>query len=436
MNLTIYDQSAQVASGTIPNPISIITITSVIGDGYSVDNSIKPVTGLDDASTSIQSDDFAGALVLIFIGDIHVPKYDEGNGNTFYSKTLASDTIGLSSALSTGDSVTIYIFGTQAGGGGMPGIDDVIAVGQALTVDRSIDVNSHNLDINNANAVRVTTFNFTVHDKATLHQVFDVNSFGPLSSQVNNGGTWFTSLQTQSDGTFQQNINNGTNSITQIQSDPAAFHVYTFNAAQTSSIERLTILGQQDATQVGIGVPNPIGTLHLFTIGTTPSVIIQGDNGVGESGTLSFTDTNGDSILLIGASAGSDSQLQVQQGALVISTQNSNIGVASGQDITLTASNGDINANSSGGIYLTSTTAAIIINSGEEVTISSGDGQDISLTSSGNVGFSGVDMILTPSGNVVLANLPTYANEAAAILGGLQTDAVYKTLTGQLMIKL
>ena len=32
--------------------------------------------------------------------------------------------------------------------------------------------------------------------------------------------------------------------------------------------------------------------------------------------------------------------------------------------------------------------------------------------------------------------LPTYADEAAAVIGGLTTDAVYKTATGELRIKL
>lgn len=39
-------------------------------------------------------------------------------------------------------------------------------------------------------------------------------------------------------------------------------------------------------------------------------------------------------------------------------------------------------------------------------------------------------------GEVYMTTLPTYANEAAAIVGGLTTGRVYKTATGDLRIKL
>lgn len=35
-----------------------------------------------------------------------------------------------------------------------------------------------------------------------------------------------------------------------------------------------------------------------------------------------------------------------------------------------------------------------------------------------------------------LTELPVYENEAAAVIGGLSTDVVYKTSTGELRIKL
>lgn len=33
-----------------------------------------------------------------------------------------------------------------------------------------------------------------------------------------------------------------------------------------------------------------------------------------------------------------------------------------------------------------------------------------------------------------ISGLPTYADNAAAVLGGLKTDALYKTATGQVMV--
>ena len=59
------------------------------------------------------------------------------------------------------------------------------------------------------------------------------------------------------------------------------------------------------------------------------------------------------------------------------------------------------------------------------------------------IDLNGVTKISVTTGNniqlndlVYLTALPTYANEASAILGGLATDCVYKTSTGELRIKL
>lgn len=46
------------------------------------------------------------------------------------------------------------------------------------------------------------------------------------------------------------------------------------------------------------------------------------------------------------------------------------------------------------------------------------------------------DIFIDNNGHVLMANLPTYADEAAAVTGGLATNKLYKTATGELRIKL
>jgi hypothetical protein len=50
--------------------------------------------------------------------------------------------------------------------------------------------------------------------------------------------------------------------------------------------------------------------------------------------------------------------------------------------------------------------------------------------------FDATGATLNGGGNTILTNLPTYADDAAAGIGGLATDSLYKTATGELRIKL
>jgi len=47
-----------------------------------------------------------------------------------------------------------------------------------------------------------------------------------------------------------------------------------------------------------------------------------------------------------------------------------------------------------------------------------------------------IDGNTTLDGNIIAASLPVYADEAAAIVGGIATDTIYKTSTGEIRIKL
>lgn len=46
------------------------------------------------------------------------------------------------------------------------------------------------------------------------------------------------------------------------------------------------------------------------------------------------------------------------------------------------------------------------------------------------------DLTITPVGDTIISNLPTHADEAAAVVAGLATNTLYKTATGELRIKL
>lgn len=68
------------------------------------------------------------------------------------------------------------------------------------------------------------------------------------------------------------------------------------------------------------------------------------------------------------------------------------------------------------------------------------DDLDMRVGSSGNGGYistsGNTNILLQPggSGNVAIGNIKTYANNAAAIAGGLAVNDVYKTATGELRI--
>lgn len=58
-------------------------------------------------------------------------------------------------------------------------------------------------------------------------------------------------------------------------------------------------------------------------------------------------------------------------------------------------------------------------------------------TGSGKVVFATSPTLVTPElGAATSVSLPVYANEAAAIIGGIATGKLYQTLTGEIRIKL
>lgn len=141
-----------------------------------------------------------------------------------------------------------------------------------------------------------------------------------------------------------------------------------------------------------------------------------------------------------------DNQL-VNKNGITSNTGNVNENFATA-DLTLTDNRAhDLNGN---GLFITdnptaSTTEYFYIGGGVAELGYDGVSPDRIQVSSDQIiiDLNGVTKISVTTGNniklndlVYLTALPTYANEASAILGGLATDCVYKTSTGELRIKL
>lgn len=96
-------------------------------------------------------------------------------------------------------------------------------------------------------------------------------------------------------------------------------------------------------------------------------------------------------------------------------------------------------------INVTNTSGAAYIevggtNSYIDLKVPNSDDLDLRIGTSGNGGYlstsGNTDITLYPggTGNVVITNLKTYANNAAAVAGGLAVNTVYKTVTGELRV--
>ncbi len=83
-----------------------------------------------------------------------------------------------------------------------------------------------------------------------------------------------------------------------------------------------------------------------------------------------------------------------------------------------------------GSITFDSTAVAIL---GTSISLSKGVGVNPRVWLDGT---NDIIYLTSSAGTYVLENLPTYANEAAAVTGGIPTNSIYKTATGELRIKL
>lgn len=98
------------------------------------------ITGVDAAVT-------ADLFTLSGSGQLKLNKYGAGTFDDTYTRLLGAKADG------TVVEVDPSGLGGGGGGGGTSGIDDVLAIGQALTANRTIDLDTHALIVDNANSV-------------------------------------------------------------------------------------------------------------------------------------------------------------------------------------------------------------------------------------------------------------------------------------------
>ncbi len=84
-----------------------VTVEVFIGGIASIQGTQADVLGLDEGSTEITCIAFAGKLVEVHKGAIILPSFDPGNGDSFYTKDIASSTIILDKPLVAGEFIKI-----------------------------------------------------------------------------------------------------------------------------------------------------------------------------------------------------------------------------------------------------------------------------------------------------------------------------------------
>jgi len=84
-----------------------IIIQCVIGNAYVISGSSETVTGLSSGSTVVSSDDFASVRVEVTRGSLIIPSINPLDGGQFFTKSLPSASITLSSPLSLGEFIII-----------------------------------------------------------------------------------------------------------------------------------------------------------------------------------------------------------------------------------------------------------------------------------------------------------------------------------------
>lgn len=141
-------------------------------------NTTDILSGAVAGSLALQSDDFADAIVLLIIGNVPVLPYDSGTGDLFMTKSLNSDTIVLSEALTADDPLDILIFGAgSASGGG--GIQSIVE-GANITVDNTDPQNPIVSAANNGIQSIIEGTNITIDNTDPLN---------PIISSAGGGGT-------------------------------------------------------------------------------------------------------------------------------------------------------------------------------------------------------------------------------------------------------
>jgi hypothetical protein len=99
------------ASGNLPvpviDPVTIVTIESVIGSSVVIKGTTEVVVGLSAGSTTISSNAFLNQDVNIIRGNVPIPGIDPLDGSNFFTKVTASTLITLNTPLVAGEYLKI-----------------------------------------------------------------------------------------------------------------------------------------------------------------------------------------------------------------------------------------------------------------------------------------------------------------------------------------
>lgn len=194
--------------------------------------------------------------------------------------------------------------------------------------------------------------------------------------------------------------------------------------------------------KLGIGTFTPVGVLHIFNKATPKQTVTYNaltdvtieDAGVSDRAQLSFVSPNGSLIAMGDSATYNKAYLQYvnSTGILnIISNTSVNInGTTVTPSGTTTSTNTVIapsfTSNAGGGFQATA--GGIFYFTGRSVIKSPADG---TVTFTNNAESTGARLIF---GTATLNNLPVYADNAAALSGGLTAGQIYRTSTGVLMV--
>lgn len=104
---TIMAINAPASAPPVLNIPDTVVVENVIGDTAVVTGTSEDVTGLTDGSNTITSNAFIGVRVIVVRGNIPIPGIDPGDGSKYFTKSLGSDYITLSSPLVAGEFIRV-----------------------------------------------------------------------------------------------------------------------------------------------------------------------------------------------------------------------------------------------------------------------------------------------------------------------------------------